>query len=394
MGHVNIDRLTQSDAGGGSARVIGGPPGPVPLRPGRVRLVDGNSPDGTAVIRDGKLDIAGKSVAHGEVLMAVCDTDSPSTNASEKSMRLVSGEIWKLSKIALDEGKLSVHSDLFGAREIAIDQVASLEFQSAPAEGPVPERGHLYRTNGEPIPGKLIWIREKDVAIDCALGVVPVPLASVRSFVFAEAKAGRVLADEIQLADGSLIFGAVSFEGEQLLVDHAAFGQIKLPWAALRHLRRADERVAWLDQAEPTIVESRGPASPPPAPQVLESSDAGYLRSIRMMPRTVVSYPVPMSTAEDRRLFLAELQPIAGCRADVSVRVSVGGSVLWEREVRAADKVRRVWIELPNSAAATGELTIEVDFAGQLAFPCGIEWRDPRVKTIVAGEIPKPPESD
>ncbi len=84
----------------------------------------------------------------------------------------------------LEKDQIVIQSPLFKQREVPLDQIASIEFKPGKTIGGEP--GTLYRDQGEPIPGKLVWIRDKDIAIDCELGIVPVPRQIVQRLSLAK----------------------------------------------------------------------------------------------------------------------------------------------------------------------------------------------------------------
>ncbi len=370
-GRVNVDRIVQSQESGG-ARVINGRPRPLPQPPSFALSRSNQRLRGDGEIRDGKLHVGGTALAQEDLLMAVRDPE-PGAVTTESALRLKDGEVWMVRNITFDDGKLRIESAMFGAREIPLESVASLDFKAADSASIVSEPGNLYRTNGDPIPGKLVWARAKDIAIDCALGIVPVPREVVTRFVLAKPEP-RESGDEIRLVDGSLLFGEITFEGDKLAVKHATLEKIAVPWNSVHYLRRSTPNVRWLDRAESTIVERRGPALPPPAPELIEPTDATHLRAIRMMPRTVVRYQIPAQHAKALR---GQLVPVPGCRANLSVRVLAGDAEVWQQKVTADGTIIPVAIDL--SKANTDALTLEVDFDGPLAFPCGVDWRDTHV---------------
>ena len=79
---------------------------------------------------------------------------------------------------------ISVQTRFAGNQSLPISQISILEFnkkENSPDNGKQPST--LYRFEGEPIPGKLIWIRQKDIAIESPLGIIPIPRQGVRRFV-------------------------------------------------------------------------------------------------------------------------------------------------------------------------------------------------------------------
>ena len=216
------------------------------LHAATVETLDGRQ-EGHLTLRDGRLWIGEAAVDLDRVLLAVSaetsSTESPKPG-TQSALRLVDGEVWRAEILGLEKGRISFRSPLLGQRDIGLPRVASLDF--LPAVTAVAEPGMLYRTRGEPIPGKLVWIRNKDIAIDCPLGVVPVPRSLVRRFVLEAVKgpASSSALDEIVFKDGSLLRGKLSVTGDKLELLHEALGALKIDWALVQHLRRVPSGLA------------------------------------------------------------------------------------------------------------------------------------------------------
>ncbi len=367
-GHINVDRICQTDQPR-AKRVIAETPQNYGKPIGLVQTLDGKQSRGPLSASDGKLSFNGEHVELDSLLLAVCehhDVDRMESGA----VRLISGETWQAKINGLAKDMISIESPLFGQREVPVSQIASLEFIAGPAGAGKP--GTLYRTEGEPIPGKLVWIREKDIAIDCPLGIVPIPRQVVRRFVLAPTDASEErVSDEIGLTDGSLLRGRLAVENDKLALTHPTLGSLSFGWDSIRHVQRTPDGVSWFDRLQPSTVERVGPVLPPPAPSVVETADQDCLKAVRMLPRTVARYRLP-DTSGSRREFRAQLAPLTGSRAAVIVRILAGERVVFEQQISAASDPISVVADLSEAK----EMAIEVDFDGPLAFPCGVDWQD------------------
>jgi len=379
-GHINVDRIRQTQQPRATRVIVDAPRGfgeilgSVETRGARRR--------GAVDVREGKLSVGEESLAFDSVLLAVREREPSVPDDPKKpraAVRLLNGETWFVDIVGFEKGQVTIKGARTGRRVVPLSGIASLEFQAtagASSEaGGAGAAGMLYRVSGEPIPSKLVWIRDKDIAIDCPLGIVPIPRSLVRSFVVALPEPGhRQEGDEIALTDGTLLRGRAKLENDGLVVEHAVLGSLKLELASIRYLRRSTTDIVWLDQLESSVEERVGPLLPPPAPIVVESVRDGHFRAVRMLPRTVTRYRVPFSAVEKGTL-RGRLAPVAGAKADVIVRASAAGRRLWERRVDAGSDPAEVTIDVSGVL----ELTIEVDFAGRVAFPCGVEWWDAHV---------------
>ena len=368
-GHINVDQMVQTDHPT-ARRVVNTIPTDFGALIGTVQTVD-HRRRGPLTINDGRLSVGQQAFDLDGLLLAICENELVATETSG-SLRLVNGEIWYGQIIGLANGQIEIQNAMFDRRSVPVDQIASIEFKPGPTSGGEP--GTLYRDQGEPIPGKLVWIREKDVTIDCALGIVPIPRQSVQRLVLAAIRRdAEPSQDEVRLVDGSLFRGVLATDGDRLVLNHGTLGALSFQWSTIRYLRRAAAGVSWLDRLEGEIIDRVGPVLPPPAPSVVNSTEPDFLRAIRMMPRTVTRYTLPSSKAE--RFLRAMLAPIPGCQADVNVQVKIEDRVLWEQQVTASSVPIEVAVDLRRET----EFAIEVDYGGRLAFPCGVDWRDAHV---------------
>ncbi len=372
-GHLNLDRMIlKSEAG--DARVIRGRPGQI-VSPDGVAVTTNIRRQGTLKVENGQLTI-GNNALTDEVILTI-NPRQPLADVLPGAVHLVDGEIWQ-AEVRNIEGKLlSIRSKFFGERKVPLARLASVEFIAGEPDDPR-EPGHLYRSDGEPIPGKLVWVRNKDIAIRCPLGVIPIPRPVVQRFVLVEpTPPPERNTCEIGLMDGTLIFGKSRFEGSQLVVAHEILGELKLDWSSVRYLRRNLAGLTWLDTLKRTVVESIGPALPPPPPQLLDSTSDHHLRSLRIMPHTVVRMRLP-SGPHTGATFRAQLATVPGCRADLKVSILAGSATVWKQTLPAGSNPIPLSVNLSNAE----ELTIVVAFSGPLAFPCGIDLRDAHILTI------------
>jgi hypothetical protein len=375
-GHINVDHVVQTERTAAQHIIV-----KEPVNFGRVTAVVQTTRGrmiGAIGLGNGQLSVGADAIELDDVILAVCDNELTHLGTNG-ALRLVDGEVWFGQLLGLDDEKVAIQSPLFNRQQVPLKDIASIEFKPGAITGGEP--GTLYRTAGEPIPGKLVWIREKDVAIDCALGIVPVPRESIQRLVISrvlpatphpavEVGTDIELDTEVGLVDGSLLRGKFKIVAEQVVLEHEILGSLHFDWSTIRYVRRAVKDVVWLDTVNADIQDRIGPVLPPPPPALVRSSDAGFFRAIRMMPKTITHYELPAN--ESNRTLRAVLAPVPGSRAVCKVRVRSGDRTLWEDEVKPGAEPVDLVIDLVD----TIKLTIEVDFGDQLAFPCGVDWRD------------------
>ncbi|MEK6238926.1 MAG: hypothetical protein N2C14_29780, partial [Planctomycetales bacterium] len=277
-GRVNVDHIVQADHAD-APRVMDRVPvfGQVT---GTVQTL-GSRRRGSLSVNNGNLEIDRQAVETSDVLLAMCENEA-GRRTSPNALRLINGEIWRGQLQGMQDGKITLQNGMLERIVAPVNRIASVDFEPAGTNNNG-EPGVLYRNQGEPIPGKLVWIREKDVAIDCALGVVPVPRPTVRRFVLA-AGTPRIggLQDELGLIDGSVLHGEFAAEADRLVFKHDVLGSLDFNLSAIRYLRRAPQGVIWLDQLQGEVVTRVGPILPPPGPTVTTSMNSDFLRAIRM----------------------------------------------------------------------------------------------------------------
>ncbi|KAB2646592.1 MAG: hypothetical protein DVB27_06725 [Verrucomicrobia bacterium] len=378
-GHLNVDRIVLTAKPSEGRRIDSRPPPPAPL-PGLALTTTGFR-TGTLAVADGKLTSGQKPLATETVLLAINAQEAPEEPAPNtrppSAVQLISGEIWQAQIMGLEGKTLAINSPLIGQRKLPLEGIASIEFQytDAPAAR---EPGHLYRTGAEPIPGTLVWIRDKDIAVDCPLGVIPVDRPVVERYVIAKPKpADPASADVVGIVGGGLLRGKTSFVGNQIVVTHSVLGELKLDWKTVAYLRRNAPGLDWMEDLAMTTDERDALTLPPPAPQWIDGDGETHLRALRILPDTVARFALKTNAAGKGRL-QAEIAAVRGCRTAMKVTVLAGDTAIWNQTIAAGSAPVPLSLDFP----AAKQLAIKIEFAGPLSFPCGIELRDPLVLNL------------
>ena len=116
---------------------------------------------------------------------------------------------------------------------------------------------------------------------------------------------------------------------------------------------------------------------PPPAPQWIDGDGETHLRALRILPDTVARFALKTNAAGKGRL-QAEIAAVRGCRTAMKVTVLAGDTAIWNQTIAAGSAPVPLSLDFP----AAKQLAIKIEFAGPLAFPCGIELRDPLVLNL------------
>jgi hypothetical protein len=274
---------------------------------------------------------------------------------------LVYGDTLAAEVIGLEEKKLVIRHGVFGEMRIPVADVAQALFQPGPATEAAP--GTLIHSNGNKIPGELMWIRDDNISINCALGALPLPRARVLAFVFSKAKPTAAAADTVVLVDGSTLTGRLSLDKDNLLLAHDALGSVKLSVADVARITRSLPGVTPLDSLKGEVLEQVGPI-PPPSPVRIQSASGDALR---MFPRTAMRYTLPKG--KHNRSFLANLFPVANSRAPMTAILRAGSNT---KTIDIPPDSSGVSVSFDIGSA--DEIEIVTDSASAISYPCGIEW--------------------
>ncbi len=338
--------------------------------------------EGRVGIADGGVTVAGRRVATADVVLADVDA-TRRTFSPAHAVRLAGGEVWRCRIRSLSAGKLTIASALFGERAIGTAGITALDFR---ANLPAPShlRPHtLYREEGEPLPGALLWISPDDIAVDSPLGALAIARPDVTRYTMdLEAVPGPSAGvHELHLIDGSILRGTAELGARQVTLTHARLGKLTLPTELVRSIVRHEARLTWLAEqpftaeavpliaAPPAEPVTAGPAGPP------DERPAGAVRALRIAAGGRVRYRLAGAAAAGAE-FRASLWPPPLARGAVVVEVAAGGKTVLQKRIDPSQPAPvPVAVRLPKA----GELTIRVSFAEQLRFPAGVVLGDPHL---------------
>jgi len=297
---------------------------------------------------------------------------------SSGSVVFRNGERWQCEIQSLAKGKLTIHGSLPGTRTVEMSSVHSLHFGPVPARNPqvVYRPGMLYRTTGSPVPGKIAWIKKDDLALDSALGILPIPRQGLLAYVFPDSpvKPPSSGLDEIGLRDGSLFFGKVGFESGKVVLDRSGEEPLRVPWAKLHYLIRSGKETFWLNGLASSSMESHGPLGPGEGVLGMDYRRASEpsLFALRVLPKTRLSYRIPTGFPAGKTLLQTHLAPLPNSRGTVTFTLSVGGKEFYRKRFAPDSIPEKLSIPLPKG----DELTVLVDFEERIVYPCGVDMHD------------------
>lgn len=372
-GYVCIDDLIQSDDSGGAR-----------LAKGKIATGDDtiwteqDCMVGTLGWSNGILKINDSPVQIETVRSISVNTKGDSTKTSKSFVRFRNGEKWQVEILTLSKGKLSLQ---MGASEQTVDisSVASLEFAAGSTNTQDARAGILYRNPGNPVPGTLKWIKKEDVALDSALGILPIPREGLVRYVIPgdSTRVGKESEDEVGLVDGSVLFGKVLIKDAKIILEHSLLETLEIPWENLRYLIRYGENVKWLSDLERGETKSLGPLGPKTGVEYVDfrGTDKTSLSAVRVVPQTIVRYKLPEKAKSEGYLLQTVISPIPGSLGDATITLSVGSREFYRKELSAEDASEKLLLPIPKG----NELLLGVEFGKRLAYPCGIDLHDAHI---------------
>jgi len=361
FGYITVDCICQSPDPKGAVRVISTPPSTSNGNSGRAETLSGQF-TGTPEIADSALRLGGQVLDLKNVLLWDTGITPPDATAA-KRLELVNGDTLVAEVLGLEEEKLLIRHTALGEMSLPVGDIAQALFMPVPSVVAAP--GTLIHSNGNKIPGELLWIREGNISIKCSLGVIPLPRARVHAFVFSERKPATKVGDTVVLADGSTLSGKLSLDKDTLLLDHDVLGPLELTVRDIARIARSLPGVTPFASLSGKIEEQVGPI-PPPAPLLIQDESG---ESLRMFPRTAMRYTLPSGTGGKR--FRATLAPVANSRIPMTAQIRAG-SINKTFTVPSDSTGVEVDIELGSAT----QIQIITDSAETISYPCGIEWRN------------------
>jgi hypothetical protein len=306
--------------------------------------------------------------------------ESVRTLRAPHAIHFADGEIWLGEIASASAGKLTLRSDLFGSTTIDARSIAVIEFAPDAPAAPQAAEGLLQLADAEPVPGALMWIDARNVAVDRLLGVLTVPREKAVRYVFPKSpiQGPAPSGDEIRLIDGSLFAGDLrTTNSESVALQHALLGRLMIPAALVRSIARHPATVRDLSALAPLSVESTGPLGSRLVSGAIriERHDAPKapaspcLKSMTVRAPARVRYALPSGAARMQAL----IGPARDCGGDVAIRITASGHSLFDRTFAPGDPPALVELDLP----ASGDLVLDIDHGPRLGFPCGAAFGDP-----------------
>jgi hypothetical protein len=344
---------------------------------GVVRTLEGRL-EGHVVFRDGRIEVDGKPVPWPALVYAMPD-GHVRTLGAPGAVRLAGGEVWRGDVLSLSAAKLTIRSRLWGERRIDAARVTAVEFAHGAPAPDASKPGTLYREDGEPIPGSLLWIGPSRLAIDSPLGVLTLARKGLIGYVFDRTAAGRTdarAADEVGLVDGTVLRGRAKPAAGAVQLQHPALGTLTLNAGMIRYLRRHNGHTVDLAEIWTRSGQAGEPTQGRPVEVVFNGEaqrhGATCLAAVRIRPKSLVRYRLPQAAGTTVTL-TGRLGPVEAARGDVRIRIAAGNRVLLEKEFAPGAGHIPLRVDVPTG----GELVFDVGFGKRIGFPAGIRIEDP-----------------
>ena len=352
-------------------------------------IVTADGPRAGAVeLNKGQLTLDGKPVAWEQVLSAVVRGNAR-TMPPPHAVHMKNGEIWRGQVLTLSGKKLTL--ELSGRHEVDVDRVAQIELLPLPARAPLAANtlyrlkedaarvtrqslGFLAVAGEDALPGALLWIDERQLAVDSPLGVLTLARQGVVRYVIEPQVEGVPLPagqDEVCLVDGSVLRGASAPTASGLDMTHELLGKLSLPALAVRSLRRNPGNVAWLADLKRTVKSMPLVAvGEPQGGPVQADADGSAASVLRFEAGSTSRFKLPAGAAS----LEATLRCGADARGEVKVRILADNKELAEQTMAP-----RASHELKLDLAEAKELVIEVEFGKSILVPASVVLKDARI---------------
>jgi len=365
-GFLVVDRFVQTDKPPTSEVIADA----APQAPCVVRTLSGVM-KGEFALRGDQLTVGGKVVPL-QTLLSLSNAGAGSGSAAGWGIRLRNGELWPGQVKSYADDAVELES-IFGVRKVKLSEISSLIFDAKlPVVDETPDT--LYRLRGDPIPGKLVWIKSKDLAVRCLLGILPVPREQLARFVVqpVNATAGSGLV-EFGLADGSILyFKTLKVKNGRFQMQHPVLGEFKLGLNRIAYLRRRTSDTVWL--AGPTRTKAVGIIGAGVKPVLRDAGQAGgqvFQQALRLSALSSATYDLPAAFRQGATL-RGTLMPLSNSRAKLHVSLQAAGKTVWQTKLEPGSDPVEVNLRLPPCK----EFSIVVAYDGKVAVPGGVEWLD------------------
>jgi hypothetical protein len=287
---------------------------------------------------------------------------------------LMTGERWAGRILRIEQGRVLFRNSLVGARSLPVSRVAAIAFGRGAVE--VVEPPAVIRTNGQRVPGEVVWLDDEQIGLDSPLGVLPLPREQVAAVFRDWPQRRHPRGDVVRLIDGSVYAGRLTLTQEAVTVDHATLGTLRFPPEAVNAIVPARTDRQWLDDPNDWSMQQVGPLGESDEGKPEPFADDAALAAIRLTPTTRAQVLLPALTSGAK--LIGRIRPLAArgrAGGAVDVRIEADGRSVWEQRIGPGDPPRPLVVELGQAAA----LTVVVEHATPFGFPAGVVIENPMI---------------
>ncbi len=351
---------------------------PATAAPGRAGLILTRDQrlEGPIRLGRGAVILGGIAYPAERLILAVTDWDTQTLPAPHV-LHLATGEAWRGAVTRLRGGTLVFRSPVFGTRELPTQAVARVDFVPNADPRAITAVGTLFRRAGEAVPGPILWINERAIAIESPLGSLRIPEETALAYAWRPAPpaAPAASATDVETLDGTILRGAARIEPDKILLQHDLLGALEIPAGAVRAIRNWGPGHTLLADLAPAGLRV-APIHDRPLPDAAWAFEARRisqtgtfrgLRTARLQAGAEVRYARP-AAFRGPAVLRALVAPDPANRETVRLSVRVGSRVAGALELAPG----RPAAELSAALPAGADVALEAAFGERVLFPASV----------------------
>ena len=316
-----------------------------------------------------------QQVASKDILYLYSENSSPPVSSPELAL-FRNGEVVVGGIVFGSDKQVDLSCKWFGRKSFDLKKLSVLQFISdeSLADG---ANETLYRKEGQPIPGALVWIDEGTIGLDSPFGALKLIRSGLVRYVLDKNPSlplvgDEVMGDEIGLSDGNVFRGRLHFDEGKVRLTHPVVGEMAFPVSVVRFIARHRPTMVEINLLKRERIDAGGGILAKGKQfSYTEEPGTGFIRSTRIEPQTKTRYAQPERSG-GKLLFRTTLCPLKSARGMTRFTMSVGSKTVLERTVSPSELPQSVEVQLPEGE----DFVVEVDFGPLLRFPCGVILRD------------------
>jgi hypothetical protein len=347
---------------------------------GMVETVAGKF-SGEISFQSDSIKVADRQIDLADVLYLKTD-GVPKGLSSLSAVRMINGEVIFGDIVTGSSKQLNIRCKWFGLKPFELPRVSALEFLHNDLL-PTGKPKTLYRKEGQPIPGALVWVDKDSIGIESPLGTIKIPRQGLVRYVCDNKPPLPQFPDvndfdEIGLKDGNVFRGSLRLDNGMVHLEHLLGGSMAFPANMVQFIVRHRPTMIELSNLQHEVIsEAKGILGKGNQSAVSNASIPGFIRSTRIEPQVKIRYTQPDRSGK-KMLCRATLSPLRMARGMTRFTIAVGNQVLLEKNLLPLDDPHPFEVQVPEGE----ELVIGVDFGPLVRFPCGVIMQDAHLVVI------------